>query len=324
MKYIKEFNNHNAYATFLSSSNYITPNVSLCIVEDEVHYNPYVPKAALDILYSDANGNLSVDSNVLPASEGKTPIGLCVAGTGFFGVNEPARFMSLKYMNYTTPETGSTTNQDMYWGNYGTDIPTIDNIMTTYLTTYGGGPEHGYMNVDYYDNSSQTYKIPNPITVNNEWNLSELGTVNAYATTDIDGKNKTDKILATATAQSTWRTDTSIINASDAGYAPAACCCARYHTLGTQAGDWYLGACGEMCMILAKKTDINAKLAAINAIYPNDCISVLFNSINNNPSRHWSSTEYSNWFPYYVNASNGSVDYDKKSNGYNVLAMFTF
>jgi hypothetical protein len=269
----------------------------------------------LDILYSDTNGNLSVSPNVLAASEGKTPIGLCVAGTGFFGSNEPARWMSLKYMNYTTPETGSTTNQTMYWGNYNTDIPTIDNI----TTTYNGGTTNGYMNVDYYDNSSKTNKIPNPITSNNEWNLSELGTVNvnAYAVTDINGKSKTDKILATATAQSAWQTDTSITNNSGANYAPAACCCARYHTLGTQAGDWYLGACGEMCMILAKKTDINAKLAAINAIYPEDCVSSLVDSW------HWSSTEYSSIYAYIISTSDGYVYSRSKNDSRYVLAILT-
>jgi hypothetical protein len=51
--------------------------------------------------------------------------------------------------------------------------------------------------------------------------------------TDIDGKNKTEKILATATGQVDWLTDTTIENNSAANYTPAACCCARYHTLGT-------------------------------------------------------------------------------------------
>jgi len=60
-----------------------------------------------------------------------------------------------------------------------------------------------------------------------------LGTINQYAMTDIDGKNKTEKILATATGQVDWLTDTTIENSSAANYTPAACCCARYHTLGT-------------------------------------------------------------------------------------------
>ena len=209
----------------------------------------------------------------MPVSEGKTPIALCIAPAGFFGDNEPARWMSLKYMNYTTPETGSLNAQQISWGNNYNDISTINNIQTI----YNGGEGWGYMNVDYYDNSSQSYKLrlPSVLSDNNTWNISMLGTVNIYAMTDIDGKNKTDKILSTATAQSNWRTASTITNNSGANYAPAACCCARYHTLGTQAGDWYLGACGEMCMILAKRTVITTKLAAIKTVYPNDCISSL-------------------------------------------------
>ena len=41
-KYIKIFNNHSEYEAFKASEDYITPNVSYCISENEVHYNPYV------------------------------------------------------------------------------------------------------------------------------------------------------------------------------------------------------------------------------------------------------------------------------------------
>jgi hypothetical protein len=37
-------------------------------------------------------------------------------------------------------------------------------------------------------------------------------------------------------------------------------------------GDWYLGAAGEMGMILVNKTNINNKLSEINEVYPNNCI----------------------------------------------------
>jgi len=40
MKYIREFENHAAYEA--AESGLILPNVSLCVQEDEVHYNPYV------------------------------------------------------------------------------------------------------------------------------------------------------------------------------------------------------------------------------------------------------------------------------------------
>ena len=57
MKYLKKFNNHNDYTTFLSSSDYITPNVSLCVTENEVHYNPYVHDYSQDYLTFIANEN---------------------------------------------------------------------------------------------------------------------------------------------------------------------------------------------------------------------------------------------------------------------------
>jgi hypothetical protein len=45
---------------------------------------------------------------VLPVSDEKTPIALCITPPEFFGNKEKARWMSLKYMSYATPDTGST------------------------------------------------------------------------------------------------------------------------------------------------------------------------------------------------------------------------
>ena len=40
MKHLKLFNNHNDYSTDIATAE--LPNVSYCIVQDEVHYNPWV------------------------------------------------------------------------------------------------------------------------------------------------------------------------------------------------------------------------------------------------------------------------------------------
>ena len=40
MKYIKLFNTHDDYETYINSQDRILPNVSYCEIEDEVHYNP--------------------------------------------------------------------------------------------------------------------------------------------------------------------------------------------------------------------------------------------------------------------------------------------
>ena len=39
MKYLKKFTNHSDYLAFKQSINFVTPNVSYCVTEDEVHYN---------------------------------------------------------------------------------------------------------------------------------------------------------------------------------------------------------------------------------------------------------------------------------------------
>ena len=43
MKYLKSFENHSQYESYTAdTTNFIKPNVSLCVNENEVHYNPYV------------------------------------------------------------------------------------------------------------------------------------------------------------------------------------------------------------------------------------------------------------------------------------------
>ena len=41
--YLKKFENHTQYDTYTASTEFITPNVSLCAQENEVHYNPNTP-----------------------------------------------------------------------------------------------------------------------------------------------------------------------------------------------------------------------------------------------------------------------------------------
>ena len=43
--YIKLFNNHTQYSIFAASNDFVTPNVSACIAENEAHFNPFDPYA---------------------------------------------------------------------------------------------------------------------------------------------------------------------------------------------------------------------------------------------------------------------------------------
>ena len=102
--------------------------------------------AVADVLYSTADGKLTLDAQT--NSVNNTPIAICVIqevmenfknGDDLAGAVKTARFVSLNYMSYKTPTTGSVTydNQYMYFGNYGT---TRGNVKGgTDKTSYIGG-----------------------------------------------------------------------------------------------------------------------------------------------------------------------------------------
>ena len=41
-KYLKSFNTHSDYLAFTQTANFVLPNVSYCVQQDEVHYTPAV------------------------------------------------------------------------------------------------------------------------------------------------------------------------------------------------------------------------------------------------------------------------------------------
>ena len=78
-----------------------------------------------DVLYSTADEELTLDTQTNGVNN--TPIAICVIpdvyenlknGDESEGGVHTARFVSLNYMNYTTPATGSEEAQSMYFGNY--------------------------------------------------------------------------------------------------------------------------------------------------------------------------------------------------------------
>ena len=100
--------------------------------------------AVADVLYSTADGKLTLDAQT--NSVDNTPIAICVIpevtenfknGDDLTDAVKTARFVSLNYMNCTTPTTGNKDYQWMMFGNYGT---TIGNVKGgTDETSYIGG-----------------------------------------------------------------------------------------------------------------------------------------------------------------------------------------
>ena len=87
----------------------------------------------------------------------------------------------------------------------------------------------------------------------------------ANALSDFAGKSNTEFLCSKATAQTDWRTATTITNDTNAGYQPAACACWRYHTAGTAQGDWYLPASGELGYVCVRQKKINETIEALQS-----------------------------------------------------------
>ena len=323
MKYLKKLIDHNAYESFINSDKFTEIQeekkdiIGYCKKDLHVHYIPYIPPVILaqplDILYSDANGNLSFTSEILPVSDGLTPIAICIAGTNFFGDNEPARWMAFKMISREEPFTGQR-EQGMVCGNKGVDLS-----LTNMQSIYNGGGSTGYL-IDHNPNNSSPV-IPSLFDANNEWNLTVLGGKNTYAVTDVDGKNNTAIMLQAISRQTNWETASSIANEEGEGWSPAAACCARYHTLGTQAGDWYLPACGEYAMVLAHYQDIHDIFESITEAY--ESTTVLYTNIIGN-DEFLTSTEYDSNNIYCLNPTTGYITIVGKDSGRYIVPFLQY
>ena len=255
-----------------------------------------------------------------------TPIGVVVVPASHTD-DGTARVMSLAAMDYNNPEVGRTDGHViMYWGGYGSDISTLDNKTSIpYITNtgyagigstqqlvgwYSGSGGLPEMSSDYYDNSypnpfdegtcfggNNSTLAPSPYLTGGGKNeiyhdTSDTGNVLA----DMNGKSNTAAILAVDNESSTdWQTASTITND---GYTEtihtAAQCCWRYHTVGTQQGDWYLPSAGELGYLISRWKAINISI--------NKIISSGFDALVLPVRRHywWSSTELSGLSAIYL------------------------
>ena len=266
-----------------------------------------------------------VDSGATDDIKKYTPIGVTVVPASHTD-DGTARVMSLASMDYNNPNNGNTEGHvNIYWGGYPSDISTLDNkTAVPYITNTNyaglgstqqlvgwyddtsGEPE---MSSDYYDSSypnpfdegtcfgdDSSVLAPSPYLTGggkNEIYHSTANTNSIYA--DMNGKGNTEKILAVDNGGSTdWQTATTITND---GYTetihPAAQCCWRYHTVGTQQGDWYLPSAGELGYLASRWKAIDN---SINKLVSSgvEALALPVNYV------WWPSTEYSSFSAVYL------------------------
>lgn len=267
------------------------------------------------------------------------PIGVVVVpgshnvyGDGSCGV------MSLKPMNCDTPSTGSTSEQFMYWGVYETDILALPNLKQIPIVGSGSDvgnasstvtdetyianlPSDKFSAVQcphdtdayYYSSSSSYDQIPSPYLTDSSRNPAYYQTTSPSSSNnclaDFDGRGNTDKITVQRGNKdySSWKPGSS----TEADY-PAASCCDMFYTEGTQQGDWYLPAIGELGYIMPPFNRINEAITKMRNAYGSSVGVELSTS-----DSHWSSTEWSSNFARTVRMDNGRVgNHTKYLNAY--------
>ena len=279
----------------------------ICLVENST-LNKYI-----------VDGN-SYNVDLFPAEQ-YTPIGVVVVPASHTD-DGTARIISLAAMDYNNPDSGSTEGHTkIYWGGYGYNISVLNdkpvfpcistdlnitaetqtivewsslNNYTCYLPSdkYNDYP-NPYDEGTFYHfgttSDSRSHIGPSPYLTGGLKNIIYHSTANTgNVCADMDGKGNTEKILTVDNGNLTaWQTAETIQNIDDNEFIhPAAQCCWRYHTVGTNQGDWYLPSAGELGYLCARWKAINYSIQKIInfSIFP-------ALELPGNLTHLWSSTE---------------------------------
>lgn len=228
------------------------------------------------------------------------PIGV-VAVPGKYTPDGVLRIVSLVNMSVKTPNSGTIadgssnveTNKadmSMYWGGNGIDLglknyTTVNKVnpltgegtgTTDWMRIPGNIPSlSGY--VDPVSGHKYYYKnyVNDPTVTDGEDRfgpspfLADRSKNPAYfdserATGDLNGAANS-KVILEAVTEENWKTKSTLTNGYAAGNYPAAESCWRYMTDGTQQGQWYLPACGELAFLWAERDAINNSIIAIQS-----------------------------------------------------------
>lgn len=296
-----------------------------------------------DVLYTHNTGDLFFSDGSLETAQsayglGYTPVGVVVVpgthnvyGDGSCGV------MSLREMDCNAPDTGnSVLHPQVQWGHYGNDIPDLPNLnqvsignqingLPTGEIDYAIMPSNTFSEVQCLHDTDAYYSssylcTPSPYLTDGSRNPGYYQTTSPSSSNntlaDFDGKGNSKILWDLATAQSDWRTASTITNNSGNNYLPAACCCWRYHTKGTEQSDWYLPACGELGYIMPLLGSINEVITNLRNVYGRTAGNTL-----DTAGYYWSSSEYGSNDARIVNTYSGGVDYIVKNVGHYVRAF---
>ena len=311
---------------------FVYPTVSYIKETDELLYmaKPTILDYPIKAVFYDSTTGSFVKlypDQITEVNPNYTPIGVEVvpAEHNVYGTGQ-AGIMSLAEMNYSTPDVGSSEYQTMYWGGNGADTSLSNydkvNLVDGTTATYGYLPSDRFGGTTSLDGVSKyattSNNAPSPYNADGSRNEAYYTTTysTANALSDFDGIGNTTILIELATGQSDWKTATTITNNSGAGYYPAACCAWRFHTAGTDQGQWYLPACGEFGYVINRISAINETINKVLSIYASVVAVAVHTSYG-----YWSSSEYSAYHTRRLDTNYGYVYSSNKYYDYYVRAF---
>lgn len=139
-------------------------------------------------------------------------------------------------------------------------------------TTNPSNPNEGYytMVIDDLKESSKVLLIPSPYTSDGGKNpeyFQAPGDGGNNILADFDGSVINKKYLEQVQGGEGWKTSSTINNESGVQDFPYIQCCWRYHTDGTNQGDWYAPSAGEVGYVCAKFAEIQSGYAKMKEVH---------------------------------------------------------
>ena len=288
---------------------------------------PYMNEDFGKILLSDGTSKVFVNVNELNSTnypvDSWDAIGIVVipSSHNVYNMRGKPGIMSLKYARYDNPDNGGNY-QSIVWGEYGLDFVSLYNFKAVNIVnndgiflkgdTYGCLPSDkfsGTLSPDGKSKWNSTPYCPSPYNSDGTRNLlycSEGCIENALG--DFNGYRNTKRVLDSMKDKTSWKTGN--ITNEQSKY-PAFTCSWRYKTKGTNSGDWYLPACGELGYVCNRQSEINTIITKINSWKSGSAVTLGSNI-------HWSSSEYDSNYARNVSCDNGYVDWYRKGNNYYV------
>lgn len=138
-------------------------------------------------------------------------------------------------------------------------------------TANPSNPSEGYytMAIDSTKKISKVLLIPSPYTSDGGKNpeyFQAPGDGGNNILADFDGSVINKKYLEQVQGGEGWKTSPTINNESGVQDFPYIQCCWRYHTDGTNQGDWYVPSAGEVGYVCAKFAEIQAGYAKMKEL----------------------------------------------------------